>query len=521
VNFAIRSLSLFAIVVTAASTAASASAAVPASGGPTFVEWSLSPARIASTCRAAIGKARRAVATLSERPAPWTFENTTEKLEAIGANLNDELVAQTFLNEVAPDAKVRSASLDCSNDVSSFSTDETAIPALYRRIAAADRTVRKRSDADRALSRLWLQSFARSGAGLSSAKRAEFVRLSKSLNDLELRFGKNIADDKSEIALTTAQAAGLPADFVGTLKKSDAGYVVPVNDSTAQTFLSNASDAGARKTYYLAYENIASPANVGLLERAIAIRSRLARLMGFPSWAAYQLDVRVDRSPQHIAAFLADLDAKLLPRARENVAELATIKAKETDTARASIDAWDVKYYLNELDYAIFAVDQEDIKRYFPAAHTVDAILSIYQHLLGVTFAPIPGAGAWQSDVTEYAVTDTASGRYLGSFYLDLYARVGKQGGAFNAPILPVRRMPDGSFRSPLCAIVVNDWPAATPGKPVLLTHEDVTTFFHEFEGRRGGRRRDRGNVYVQGSGCKIRECWRERVSRRTNLQRR
>ena len=480
-----KSALFFAALCTAVGPLSIAAASdMPAAGAairPTIVDWSLSAERIKTTCAARIAHARQAVRLLKARRDPATFANTTLALENISSDLSDELVAQTFLTQVSPDAKIRATSLDCSNDAAAFGTDETADPVLYRRLVAAGKTTAHRSAADRALSKLWLQSFERSGAGLAPAERAEFVRLSKELNDLELRFSQNIANDKSTIAITKAQANGLPADFVKSLKTTDTGYSVPVNDSTASQFLDNATDGTARETFDAAFQNIASPANVGLLERAIAIRDRLAHLMGFPTWAAYQLDIRVDRSPTHIAKFLSDLDTQLLPAARRSVAELTALKAKETGDPAATLEPWDVSYYTEQRNKTKYAVDAQEIKRYFPAEHTVAAILAIYQHLLGVRFSAIEHPVSWYPNVTEYAVEDAASGQFLGSFFLDLYARDGKPGGAFNAPIVPVRRRPDGTYRPPLCAMIVSDWPAAVAGQPVLLTHDDVTTFFHEF----------------------------------------
>ncbi|MBD5605501.1 MAG: Zn-dependent oligopeptidase [Candidatus Eremiobacteraeota bacterium] len=472
----------FALLCQAVSHAPARAAAASSSAiRPTIVDWALTPAAIKTSCAAEIARANRELARIAADRAPATFRNTTLAIEDVGSDLGDALVAQTFLESVAPDARVRDASLACSNDVGAFGSDETANPALYRRLAAADTASSHASAADRALSHLWVESFRRSGAGLAPDARKEFVRLSKELTDLQLHFTQNIENDTSTIVITKAQTAGLPADFVATLKATDTGYVVRVTDSTVSPFLDNASDEAARKAYYLAFQNIASPANVVLLQRAIAIRDRLAHLMGFPTWAAYQLDVRVDRSPRHIDAFLDDLDATLLPRARQTVAELTALKVKATGDAGATIAPWDVQYYTNESNKAKYSVDQEEIKRYFPAAHTVDAIMALYEHLLGGRFSQIPNAPSWHSDVTEYAVSDAASGRFLGSFFLDLYAREGKPGGAFNAAVLPVRRLTNGAYRPPICAMVVSDWPATVAGQPVLLTHDDVTTFFHEF----------------------------------------
>jgi thimet oligopeptidase len=448
---------------------------------PTIVDWSLTPDQIKTSCAAAIAKARGAVRALGLRRDASTFDTVTLAIENIGSDLNDELVAQTFLSQISPDAKIRAASDACSDDVAAFGTDETADPVLYKRLVAADHASPHLDTADRALSKLWIQNFSRSGAGLAPEQRAEFVRLSKELNDLELRFGQNRQNDTSTIAITKAQAAGLPDDFVTSLKATPTGYTVRVSDSTLEPFLSNATDESARRAFYIAFENIASPANVKLLERAIAVRDRLAHLMGFPTWAAYQLDVRVDRSPAHIMKFLTDLNTELQPRSQRTIAEWTALKAAATHDPHAKLEAWDTTYYRNQQSKTKYAVDPEEIKQYFPAEHTVDAILAIYQHLLGVTFARVTDAVVWVPGVTEYAVTDTASGRFLGTFFLDLYARDGKPGGAFNAPILPVRRLADRSYRPPICAMVVSDWPAAVDGKPVLLTHGDVTTFFHEF----------------------------------------
>jgi thimet oligopeptidase len=447
---------------------------------PTIINWALTPEQIKSSCAEEIARVKHTVAEIAATPEPWTFANITLKLEDAVADFSDRTAAQGFLSQVSPDAKVRAVSLDCANDLGAFAAELTADPALYQRLVAAGKTTAGLSDADKALSKLWIEQFQRSGAGLEPAQRTEFVKLSKELNDLQLHFTENIQNDKTTVTITKAQTAGLPAEFLAQLKGTDGGYVVPVNDSTVLTFLQNASDENARRAYYIAYNNIA-PDNVALLERAIAVRYQLAHLLGFPSWAAYQLDNRVDRSPAHIEKFLKDLDAQLLPRAREQINELAALKAKSTGNPQAKIYPWDTNYYLSEHNKERYTLNQQEVKRYFPAGPTVDAILKIYENLLGVRFTKMESVNGWAPGLTEYAVTDQASGKFLGTFLLDLYAREGKPGGAFTNPILPVRRLADGTYRPPVSSIVVSDWPAQSPGKPVLLTHQEVTTFFHEF----------------------------------------
>jgi thimet oligopeptidase len=473
---------LFRIAAALAIAALLAPAPVPAraQGRPAAIDWHLSADRIRSSCAAEIAKARARIGALAAATEPRTFRNTVLAVEDITADLNDALVAQAFLSQVSPDKNMRKVSLACSNDVSAFGTDVTADPRLYRALVAARTSATAKTVDDRALTALWIRQFERSGAALRPARRAEFVRLSKQLTSVQNRYSENYANDKTAITIGKAEAAGLTPGFLASLKRAGPGYAIPVNESTSPQVLNNASNEGVRKRFYLAFGTIQAQRNVALLQQAIGIRDRLAHLLGFSSWAAYQLAPRVDPSPRHIARFLTDLDAHVLPQARKQMDELAALKARDTG-ARATLQLWDVGYYLTQVRKSKYALDPEAVRPYYPAPHTVDAVMGIYQHLLGVRFAPVTPADSWYPDVTEYAVSDAASGKFIGTFYLDLFPRDGKPGGAYNAPVLTVRRDGSGRFRPPVSVMQVSDWPAATGGKPALLRHDDVVVFFHEF----------------------------------------
>lgn len=450
-------------------------------GSPTVIDWNLSTTQIKESCSSQLAAARARLAALSHARPPYTFANTVLAFENVLSDVGDSLTAQTFLSQVAPDRSVRDVSLQCSTDLSGFYTDVTSDPAMYAHMVAAAKTMEGADVQDRALARLWISQFEQSGSDLPPAKRAQFVSLSKQLTDVQNTFNRNFADDTTTIPVSKAETAGLPADFVSGLKAAAGGYVVPVNDSTSQLFLSSDKSEDARHRFLLAYGNIQAAPNVALLQREIELRDRLAHLMGLPNWAAYQMRTRTVQDPAKIVAFLQQLDAHVLPSAKDDVAKLAALKAKETGDPAAVIEPWDVAFYLGELQRTEYALDQNEVRHYFPAPQTVKAILTFYEHILGVTFAPIAPADAWSPDVTEYSVTDTESGRLIGSFYLDLYPRPGKPGGAFNAPIISIRRMSDGIYRPPVSAMIVSDWPAPSKDKPALLSHDDVVTFFHEF----------------------------------------
>jgi thimet oligopeptidase len=443
--------------------------------------FALDPAQIAANCNVQIAAAKAALATIVAVPAAQrTFATVVLPLENLSSDLNDDLMVETLLSSTSTLRPVRDASYACQNDVSDFFTEATARPDLYAALAAAQGSGTATDAAQRKLTDVWLVALKRSGAALSAADRATFVSLSQRLSKLENDYAANLGNDKTTVTLTQAQVAGIPADVVAGFTKTAAGYVIKVDESVITPILDNATDPAARKATYYAYDNRAMPQNATLLDEAIGIRSKLAHLLGYPDWASYVLDDRMAKSVARVDTFLDGLDAKLLPAARGDVAQLAALKAADPHAAPGPLEAWDFGYYDNELRKTTYAVDDDAVRQYFPVQHVERAVFDIYSKLLGVTFAERSNPNVWAPDVTEWTVTDTASGKYIGDFYLDLFPRDGKYSHFASFPLLPNRKLADGSVRPPLDAIIGN-WPKPAPGAPALLTHEDVETFFHEF----------------------------------------
>jgi len=452
------------------------------SAGPN-IDWTLSAARITANCAAAIARTKAGVDAIARiAPSRRTFATVVRPLEDVTSDLNDDLVAETTLVQVSPNRAVRDASEACQNDVNDLYAAITARPDLYAAVSSAASGATAQTVADRKLSELWVTQLRRAGAALSQADRTRFVALNQQLNTLQAQFAENLANDKTTVVINKGQTAGLPADFLATLAPAadGGGLVVPVNESTAPRFMESAADPSARKAYYLAYNNRGVPRNEEVLRAAIAARDEAAHLIGYPTWADYVLADRMAANPARVRSFLDDLDAKLLPRAADDLAALAALKARTTHERAASIDPWDVAYYDNLLRKTKYAVDADRVREYFPVDHVVASVLDIYAKMLGVTFARRDPANVWSQDVTQWSISDTASGRYIGDFYLDLFPRDGKYSHVASFPLLPNRRLASGALRPPLDAIIGN-WPAPAPGKPALLSHDEVVTFFHEF----------------------------------------
>ena len=448
--------------------------AAPGKAVPLKIDFSLTPAQIDASCKSEIDTAGKRVDAMLHARSARTFKTVAEPLENIISDLGDNLAAQTFLFNVAPDKAVRDASERCNTAVAGYQAELFARPDLYAALAAAAKSHTARGAVQAKLLDVHLINAKRSGAGLPPAQRARFVELAKQIADLENEFASNLASDASSITITKDQTAGLKPDLVASLKtNADGTLVVPVDESTYTQFMANASDAAARKDFYIVYSKRGGQKNVELLQKAIALRDESAKLLGYANWAAYTTADRMAGTPERVEKFLTTIDAGLMPLARDQRAKLAALKG-------SPLDEWDRTFYSDVAKKQQFNLDPEAVRQYFPAQHTIDAILAFYSSMLGLTFTKADDLPKWHPDVVGYRVTDTATGADRGSFYLDLYPRPGKYGHFANEGPTGRRTLPDGSVR-PAVNTIVGNWPTPAPGKPSLLSHQDVLVFFHEF----------------------------------------
>ena len=441
---------------------------------PLKIDFALTPAQIDATCKSEIAATGKRIDALLRKRSARTFKSVVEPLEDISSDLGDDLAAQGLLQQVAVDKDVRDASERCNVAVSGFLAEVFARPDLYAALAAAARSKTAHGAAQAKLLEMDLTAARRSGAGLAPAQRQRFVDLAKQLADLEHTYQANLAADTRTIAITKEQVAGLPPDMVANFKaNADGTLVVPVDESTYLAFLSTATSEDARRAYYMAYYTRGGQKNVELLRQALALRDESAKLLGYANWSAYTTADRMAGTPERVEKFLTTIDAGLMPLARDQRAKMAALKG-------GPLEEWDRFFYSDIARKQQFNLDQEAVRQYFPAQHTIDAVIGFYSDMLGLTFTRADDLPRWHPDVVAYRVSDTGTHADRGVMYLDLYPRPGKYGHFANVGPTARRRLPDGTIRPTVNAIVGN-WPAPAPGKPSLLSHEDVLVFFHEF----------------------------------------
>ncbi|KAF1650490.1 Thimet oligopeptidase, partial [Aptenodytes patagonicus] len=224
--------------------------------------------------------------------------------------------------------------------------------------------------------------------------------------------------------------------------------------------------------------------NCLILKELVDLRAQKASLLGFNTHADFVLEMNMAKSSKTVATFLDELAQKLKALGEKERAVILDLKKKECEKRGLEFDnrinAWDMRYYMNQVEETKYSVDQNLLKEYFPMQVVTMGLLAIYQELLGLTFHLEEKAQVWHEDVQLYTVKDTSSGETIGKFYLDLYPREGKYGHAACFGLQPGCLLPDSSRQISVAAMVAN-FTKPTPDAPSLLQHDEVETYFHEF----------------------------------------
>lgn len=445
------------------------SAATTAPG--TSLDWHPTPAAIQARCDAALAAARSKIAVLTSGKLPGGLP----ALDLAVAELDDTLTAERFLVNISSDAAVRDASGACSDKLAELSVELAADPGVYALARAFQKSAR--DPVDLQLAKIYLEEGRRAGAGLYPESRAKVTELLKRLEALQGAYFRALGEDRSGMTLTAAEAASLPPSFRANLVPVSGGYTLAVNMQTYAPFMRSEASGDARRRFDNLYYNRGGQENVARLREALEIRREVARLLGFGSWAALVADTRMAKTPERPRAMLEDVDAKLLPKARAEIAVLAVMKKADGDAT--SFAAWDYAYYEAKLERERYSVDDEAVRRYFPADKAIPAMLHLYERLFGLRFTEVRDAKPWASGVQEFAIQDAADGHLLGWFFLDLAPRPEKALRPANFALRAGHRDAKGGYVLPISS-VVGSGPAAAPGQPALYGHHDMLELFHE-----------------------------------------
>jgi Zn-dependent oligopeptidase len=422
--------------------------------------------------------------TVASVDAP-SFEATMRPLDLAGAAALVGYARGAFMAYVHTDAEVRDAGQAGEEAVQKWNVSLPFREDLYRAVRAfADTPEAAALEGEqKRLLEFWLRDFRRAGQELAPEDKAELEALRQRLVELEVAFARNINDDQEGIEVSREGLAGLPDDYIDRLSPgSEPGtYKVGIKRPELVPFLAQAHDRSLREQLYRRNWTSAVATNRPILEEALGVRRRIAQLFGLPTWAHYALEVKMAGTPERVEEFYAEIVPPLRAAAQREVATLQ--ERAERDGIIGPIQAWDWTYYDDQQSREEHGVDQNLISAYLPLEPVIEGMFELTAEVFGLDYRRVPDAKAWHPDVTLYEIHDKASGELIAHFYADLFPREGKFYHAAAFPLQLGHRRADGSYATPVSAIVANLTPPGTD-KPSLLRHGprgEVETLFHEF----------------------------------------
>ncbi|WP_296030431.1 oligopeptidase A [uncultured Alcanivorax sp.] len=398
------------------------------------------------------------------------------------------------LNAVAQNEALRNAYNSCLPLLSEYGTEvgqNAALCAAYQALRDSEQwstlNEAQQKDIDNTL-----RDFRLSGVDLPEEKKAQYMANSKRLSELTSQFSDNALDatqawskhitDESELDGLPDSAKAGAADRAKADEKD--GWLLTLDAPVFIAVMSHCKNAELRKEMYTAWTTKASDQgpqagqfdNAAIMDEILALRHKQAQLLGFANYAEESLATKMARDVNEVVQFLEDLARRAKPQAEQ---ELAELKAFAAEQGAGDLNPWDIGFWSERLREARYDISEEELRPWFPADTVINGMFSVVGKLFGIQFKQRTDVDTWHDDVRFYELVDD-DGSVRAAFYLDMYARTGKRGGAWMDDARIRRRQPDGSLQTPVAYLTCNFAPPAG-GKPGLLTHDEVVTLFHEF----------------------------------------
>jgi oligopeptidase A len=450
----------------------------------------IKPDHVVPAIKEAIAQYQAVVEKVAASPS-LRWEDIILPLEAAEAVLHGAWSPVSHLNNVKSSPELRAAHDECLPLLSDLSTSTGQHEGLYQKykaIAAHEDFFSLAIEKQTAINNALLD-FTLSGIALSAQDKIAFSTLQSTLSDLSSVFGNNVLDATtgwSKLITDKTQLQGVPDTSLEMFaamaeQKGLEGWLLTLDAPVYMPVMSYCDDPAIRKMMYLEFSGRASDmgSNAGKFDNApvmnelLKLRQQSAELLGFSDYAALSLATKMATKKSEVTSFLKDLADKSHAQAQDEIAEVIAFANKDT------LDAWDVGYYAEKLKEDKYSINDEMLRVYFPEAKVVAGLFSTVNQLFGLTVKEIVDVETWHNDVHYYEIYDDKQ-KIRGAFYLDLYAREGKRGGAWMDNCVDRRIDSEGNIVIPVAYLNCN-FGQPVGDTPALFTHNEVTTLFHEF----------------------------------------
>jgi Zn-dependent oligopeptidase len=430
----------------------------------------------------AISRAETVVEELVSASGDRTFENTLRPLDRVYDTLAHAFHDYCFMGYVHTDKQVRSAAKAAEEKVDKWGADlwfRDDLNQAVQEYAGTDEAAHLEGEEKRFLE-FAQRDLRRAGHDLDAETRERVQRLTQRVIELGVRFQQNIDEWEAYILATRDDLEGMPDSWIDNLEVDEETnkYKVTIDYPDLIPFLENSPRRDLREKLRYEFNTVAMEENRKLLEEALEIRQEIAEAFDQPTWAHHRLEDRMAKTPERVEEFYAGLSEGLGTRGEEEVAAIS--KLLEADTGDTVVRAWDWQYYDTQQRKTEYGVDNFEVARYFPLPQVLEGMFELTSEMFGITFEEISEFDTWHDDVQLFAIHEAETGEEISRFYLDLFPREGKYGHAAEFPLIPSRRLEDGTYQNPTCAMVAN-FTKPTKESPSLLQHSEVETLFHEF----------------------------------------
>lgn len=444
---------------------------------------------------------QRVLADITASAKAPTWESLVAPLEAQGDKLDQAWAPVSHLNSVCNSDDMRNAYMASIALLTEFNTEMSQNDALYKAYQqlAQSEHYTSLSQAQKQAVDNALRDFRLGGVALNEQDKKRYGDIQQRLSELSTQFSNHVLDSTQAWYKHFADASdltGLPESALAQAaqaaqKKSLTGYVITLDFPSYFAVMMHADNRALREEIYTAYVTRASADskktgddqsvettsefdNTAIIAETLALRYELAQLLGFKHYAERSLATKMAQSTEQVLDFLQQLAKKSKPYAERDYVELCAFAAAQGCN---NLQAWDMTYYSEKLRVEKYSVSQEELRVYFPAEKVIAGMFTIVQRLFGIRVEQVNEFDTYHSDVRFYRIYK--NNEQIASFYLDLFARDAKRGGAWMADAR-VRRKTEKGIQLPVAFLTCNFTPPVGD-TPSLLTHDEVTTLFHEF----------------------------------------
>ncbi len=459
------------------------------SGLPRFADFK--PAQVAPAIDQLLAENRALIAGVAADTATPAWNNFVGPLEDANERLHRAWGQVGHLNAVMNSPELREAYNAVLPKITQYYTELGQHEGLYRKFKAlrSGSTFAALSPAQQKIVDNEVRDFRLGGAELPAAGKKRYTEISDRLSMLTSRFSDNLLDATnawSHRVTDAAELTGLPDDAKEAARAAaeadkQTGWKFTLHAPSYMPVLQYADNSALRERLYRAYVTRASEFgdakfdNTALITEIVSLRREMAQLLGFGNFAEYSLEAKMADTPAQVLQFLRELAARAKPYAQRDLKELQDFARAELGMKELS--AWDYAYVSEKLRVAQYAFSENEVKQYFPETTVLPGMFKVVETLYGLSIVPAE-APQWHDDVRFFSIRDR-SGTLVGQFYLDLYARPSKRGGAWMDDAITRRSTVKGT-QAPVAYLNCNFTPPA-PGKAALFTHDEVITLFHEF----------------------------------------